>query len=289
MKIQTRGSGARPRLPVSRRWGTIRAMNAQIPMLFVGAALVCGAAAQSAEPRRVTLDGKDGAAPPKAEAGKDGIDRIHKVEQPQIVVFPAAKRPARGTVMVCPGGGYAILAVNHEGTDIAGMLNDAGWDAAVLLYRVSEGESTRTLALEDAKAGLSLIRKRGSELGLATRRVGVMGFSAGGHLSARLTRETAAESPPDFVALLYPAYLEKDDRCLDEVAPVKTPAFLYVAEDDKYSRSSRAYEAACREKGVSCQAHYAERGGHGFGLKKPLPEGVKDWPEKLRAFLNRLP
>jgi acetyl esterase/lipase len=158
----------------------------------------------------------------------------------------------------------------------------------VLLYRVNEGPETRALALDDAKAGLALLRKRGGEFGLAARPLGVLGFSAGGHLCARLAHETAAAgAPPDFAVLMYPAYLEKDGQLLEDIAPTKVPAFLYVAEDDKFSRSSRVFEAACKEKGVPCEAHYAAKGGHGFGLKQPLPDGVKDWPEKLRAFLGR--
>ncbi len=244
-------------------------------------------AARADDVRRIALDGKEGVAAPAAEPGKDKIDRIHKVETPQIMLYPTVKKPSHGTVMVCPGGGYSILAVNHEGTDIAKMLNDDGWDVAVLLYRVSEGPKTRELAIEDAKAGLSLIQKRGGEFGLGTKKIGVMGFSAGGHLSARVTHEAAAAgTPPDFAVLMYPAYLEKDGKCLDEVAPSKVPAFLYVAEDDHFNKSSHAYEAACKEKGVPCEAHYAAKGGHGFGLKNPLPEGVKDWPDKLRAFLD---
>lgn len=255
---------------------------------ILAAALASSAlAATAGDVRRVSLDGREGATAPVAEPGKDKIDRIHKVEQPQLMVYPAANKPSKGTVMVCPGGGYSILAVNHEGTDVAKMLNDCGWDVAVLLYRVSEGDKTRALALDDAKAGLTLLQKRGADFGLGTKKVGVMGFSAGGHLSARVTHEAAtAGHPPDFALLIYPAYLEKDGKCLDEVAPTGVPSFLYVAEDDKFSKSSHAFEAACKEKNVPCVAHYAEKGGHGFGLKNPLPESVKDWPAKLCAFLD---
>ena len=260
----------------------------KIGMALIGIIATLGLMARGDDVRRITLDGKDGAKPPVAEPGKDKIDRIHKVEQPQLMLYPCAKKPSHGTVMVCPGGGYSILAVNHEGMDIAKMLNDDGWDAAVLLYHVSEGDKTRTLAIEDAKAGLALIQKRGGEFGLETKKVGVMGFSAGGHLSARVTHEAAAAgNPPDFAVLMYPAYLEKNGVISDEVAPTKVPAFLYVAQDDKYNTSSHAFEAACKEKGFPCEAHYAEKGGHGFGLKNPLPEGVKDWPDKLRAFLDK--
>jgi acetyl esterase/lipase len=159
---------------------------------------------------------------------------------------------------------------------------------AILLYHVSAGKETRELALADAKAGLVLLQKRGGEFGLSTRQIGVMGFSAGGHLAARLTHATAADAPPDFAVLMYPAYLEKDGKVLDEVAPVKTPAFVYVAGDDKYAPSSIAYAEACKEAKVSCDFTKTEHGGHGFGLKPVLPPDVKDWPDKLHAFLDGL-
>ena len=115
-----------------------------------------------------------------------------------------------------------------------------------------------------------------------------MGFSAGGHLAARLTHATATDTPPDFVVLMYPAYLEKAGKVLDEVAPVKTPAFVYVAGDDKLAPSSIAYAEACQEAKVPCDFTKTEHGGHGFGLKLPLPQDVKDWPNKLHVFLDGL-
>ena len=190
--------------------------------------------------------------------------------------------------MVCPGGGYAILAINHEGYFVARRLNEFGYDVAILLYHVSAGTETRDLAIADAKTALALLQKRGAEFGLSTKRIGVMGFSAGAHLAARLTHATAAGTPPDFVVLMYPAYLEKDGKVLDEVAPVKTPAFVYVAGDDTYAPSSVAYAEACKTRNVPCDFTKTERGGHGFGLLPVLPPDVKDWPDKLHAFLDGL-
>ena len=115
-----------------------------------------------------------------------------------------------------------------------------------------------------------------------------MGFSAGGHLAARLTNATAADTPPDFVVLMYPAYLEKGGKVLDEVAPVRTPAFVYVAGDDQYAPSAITYVAACKESEILCDFTKTEHGGHGFGLKAELPLDVKDWPDKLHTFLDGL-
>ncbi len=246
-------------------------------------------AAQAGDIRRISLEGKDGVPPPPTLAGKDGIDRVQKVPTPALELFPATtKAGSRGTILLCPGGGYGILAINHEGYYVAKDLNAVGYDVAILLYRVSAGKETRELALGDAKQALALLQKRGGEFGLSTKKIGVMGFSAGGHLAARLTHETAGGTPPDFAVLMYPAYLDKDGKVLEEVAPVKTPAFLYVAADDKFSTGSIAYAAACEEKKIPHTFIKPEHGGHGFGLKATLPEGVKDWPDKLHAFLDGL-
>ena len=242
--------------------------------------------AQTNDLPRIALDGTLGVPAPVADLGKDGIERIHQVPQAALELFLTAQKPSRGTILVCPGGGYSILAINHEGHYVAKKLNEFGYDVAVLLYHVSAGKETRELASADAQAGLALIQKRGAEFGLNPKKIGVMGFSAGGHLVARLTHATATTQPPDFVVLMYPAYLEKNGQILDEVAPVKTPAFVYVAADDKYSPSSKAYAEACQAKQVPCVYNLKEHGGHGFGLKTPLPEGVKDWTDKLKAFLD---
>jgi len=245
-------------------------------------------AAWAGEIRRISLEGKEGVPAPAAEPGKDGIDRIHKVETPALELFPTTQKPSRGTVIVCPGGGYSILAINHEGYFVANKLNEFGFDVAILLYHVNAGKETRELAIADAKSALKLVQKRGGEFGLSTKKIGVMGFSAGGHLAARVTHATAQDAPPDFALLIYPAYLENQGKIVEEVAPIKTPAFVYVAGDDKWAPSSVVYAEACREAKIPCDFTKTEHGGHGFGLKATLPADVKDWPLKLKAFLDGL-
>jgi len=252
--------------------------------LLTGTAL----AVQAAEIRRIALDGTPLTILSTEILGTDGFPRIKMLEQPGLELFPASAKPTRGTVLICPGGGYAGLAVGHEGREVAKMLNEAGWDASVLLYHVSAGERTRELALGDAKAALALIQTRGADFGLASHRIGVMGFSAGGHLSARLVHETAKDKLPAFVALIYPAYLEAEGKCLDEVAPANVPAFLYVAQDDKHAPGSFAYAAACKDRGTRSEFFHPDEGGHGFGLKPTRPASVQDWPDKLLGFLGSL-
>lgn len=237
---------------------------------------------------RIDLDGKPGVAAPVQEDGKDGIARIKDVGTAQLELFPTAAKESKGTIMISPGGGYGILAVTHEGRNVAKMLNEDGWDAAVLLYHVSAGPTTRDLAIADAKKGLELLQKRGAEFKLSTKKIGILGFSAGGHLTARLAHESEKTNPPQFVVLMYPAYLEKEGKVLPDVAPIKAPAFIYVAGNDKLAPSSVAYDAACQELGVQHELHKPGLGGHGFGLKEGMPESVKDWPAKLKAFLATL-
>lgn len=240
--------------------------------------------------RRITLDGRDGVAAPAVTIDAGGLfhdmHRVEYVDTPHLLITPAARRPARGTVLIQPGGGYEFLAIRHEGTEVARLVNEVGYDAALLHYRVNAGADTRRLALEDARAALNLIRTRGSEFGLNTARVGVFGFSAGAHLAARLAHETAGRGGPDFLILIYPAYLEEAGVLQPEAIPPPVPLFMYVAADDPYSPSALALAAYCRAEGRPCEFHFAQRGAHGFGLSENLPEDVRDWPDKVSAFLS---
>ncbi len=262
-------------------------LSLRVQLAFVASLLLLatGLMTRADDIRRVALDGVTAVPAPVLEPGKDGIGRIRQVTQPILELFPAQK-PSRGTVLVCPGGGYGILAVNHEGYPVAKKLNEFGYDAAVLIYHVNAGKETRELAIADALTALRLLQKPDNGLGLSRKQIGVMGFSAGGHLAARLTHATATNAPPDFAVLMYPAYLQKDGRLLDEVAPVKTPAFVYVAANDPYATNSIVYAAACQTAHVPCNYYLKPSGSHGFGLKPNLPADVKDWPEKLKAFLD---
>ena len=237
--------------------------------------------------RRITLDGQESRVAPLEEVREGGDAIISHVPTPELEIFPTAAPASHGTILVAPGGGYRQLAVVLEGRKVARLLNEAGWDAAVLLYRVNEPGDVRARALEDAQKAYALLQTRGHEFGLSTERVGVMGFSAGGHLTARLAHEAAAAGKaPAFIVLVYPAYLEKDGVLLDDVSPVNVPTFLCVGDrDHAYYPSSVAYEAACKAKGIPCDYFVAAGAGHGFGLGDKLPEGAREWPEKLKLFL----
>lgn len=239
------------------------------------------------EIRRIALDGSARTQGPGEETGKDGIVRIRKLAEPVLELYPAAAQGGKGTVIIAPGGGYSILAVAHEGREVARWFNSAGWDAVVLLYHVGAGEPTRELALADARAALRLVRTKGADFGLEATRVGLIGFSAGGHLCARLAHETAPGELA-FVALIYPAYLDDQGKCREDVWPRSGPVFLYVAGDDKHAPASFAYAKACQEGGIRHEFSHPAQGGHGFGLKPDRPASVQDWPEKLGLFLGGL-
>ena len=241
--------------------------------------------------RRITLDGKDLSVDVTDVFIPGTPNPEHRPLTPILELFPTATKPSHGTVLLSPGGGYGMLAVGHEGLNVAKQLNGAGWDVAVLLYHVAAGPDTRALALADAQKAYALLQARGGEFGLSTARIGAMGFSAGGHLTARLAHETAAGGkPPAFLVLVYPAYLEKDGALLEDVSPVNVPTFLCVGDQDHtFLPGSVAYAAACKAKAIPCEYVVAPGAGHGFGITNSMPAGARDWPDKLQAFLAALP
>ena len=155
-------------------------------------------------PAFITLEGQT-----QAHGNPIGPDTfIHRVESPVLHLLPTAEPSPKGTVLLFPGGGYSILAVGHEGTATASLLNAQGFDVAILEYTIAAGPATRDRALDNALTAWRLIKAKAATLGLHGGRFGVMGYSAGGHLAARLTSYLAASEQPDDVMLIYPAYLE---------------------------------------------------------------------------------
>ncbi len=227
----------------------------------------------------------------------DNVDRFGDVTQPQLRIFRIEGKRTRPTVLVCPGGGYAILALNLEGTEIARWLNTLGYNAAVLTYRVP---NKREGAFQDVERAMSLLRYRAKEWGIDKKRLGVLGFSAGGHLSARLSAGYAhrAYTPvdeadkescrPDFTLLIYPAYLiDKDTgKPVPEVAPHAgmPPIFTTQSKDDPV-RCADAYAAAVKEAGLPITCVMYETGGHGYGLRAGKDSPVHAWPDAAGQWL----
>ncbi len=233
--------------------------------------------------------------------------RIGQVSHPTLEIFRSstAKKGAP-TVLVCPGGGYWIVAIEHEGWEIAERLNKAGIHAAVLKYRIPIREKDNPIhlvPLQDAQRAMRILRARAGELGIGGGKVGIMGFSAGGHLAAVASTATEAAYPredaiddvsptPDFTILGYAAYLTDDGKPLEaagvRVTAKSPPAFLVHAADDHIPvAGSLAYASALGAAKVPVEVHVYPKGGHGYGLRSK-EAGLKEWPDLMIAWIRRL-
>ena len=242
---------------------------------------------------------------PKKAGDDPAIARVGNVSDPSITVYHPPEGHRTGTcVMVCPGGGYRILAITHEGTAVAEWLNLLGVTAVVLKYRVPTpaGEPGHTRPLLDGQRAMSLIRAHAGEWGVDPQRVGLLGFSAGGNLAAWLMCEgnrraagypaSATEKPcrPDFGILIYPAYLSDPKREQDRPSLREEekpgPAFFVHAGDDRISpENSIELFLALRRAGVPAELHVYERGGHGFGmLRRGNP--INEWPARCAEWMG---
>ena len=231
----------------------------------------------------------------------DGITRLTDVNVPSFTVFLAkgGGKPCPA-VLVCPGGGYGILAWTHEGVEVAEWLNAQGVSAFILKYRVPKN---RDAAFCDAQRAMGLIRHKAQAFNIDPGKLGIMGFSAGAHLSARVSTDfekrfygpvdeaDGQPSRPDFALVIYPAYLFRDGYTLAPeltVTPRVPPTFLVQAEDDvPYIDSSLAYFIALKAVKVPVEMHLFPQGGHGYGLrKKGKPTDV--WPELAAVWISRV-
>jgi acetyl esterase/lipase len=242
----------------------------------------------------------------KAETEGKGdwtIIKVSEVSTPTLTVYPApatAAGPAPA-VIVCPGGGYFILAWDLEGTEIAHWLNAAGVTCVLLKYRVP---GQREGAFQDGQRAVSLTRANAKAWNIDPARIGILGFSAGGHLAARVGADFARRSykpvdaadeqscRPDFTVLIYPAYLlTKDDSAVDTAAlPIgeqTPPTFLAIAGDDKLAVGAVQYFVALRKAKVPAELHVFQFGGHGCGLR-PRGANVTDWPQAAERWMKGL-
>lgn len=226
------------------------------------------------------------------EKRDDGL--IYKVYQPDVEIFlPSHPDQHHLAVVVLPGGGYTLLAYVKEGTKIAGWLNDNGVAAFVLKYRLNPDE-----ALQDAQRAVSFVRSKSNEYSIDPKRVGVLGFSAGGQVAANLsthfTRTSmrdavdSVDCRPDFMVLVYPALdwlhmaagdTGKKDGFVQFYKLVNAntpPTFIAHAGDDQTVpvQQSIDFFEALHAGGVPCEMHIYEQGGHGFGLEEDRGEVV---------------
>jgi acetyl esterase/lipase len=234
-----------------------------------------------------------------------GTLAVKNVAEPALHYYkPAA--PGTRAVIICPGGGYHILAWDLEGTEVAEWLNRQNIHAFVLKYRLPRGNEERhAAALQDAQRAISFVRSQAQTYGLAQDQIGIMGFSAGAHLSALAATQFKKRSydgrdaidtvscRPDFAGLIYPAYILKDQKDpasgLHALLPAGAdtpPAFLVHAMDDPLPcANSMAWVLAMQPLKVTAELHIYPDGGHGYGLRSD--KSVKAWPAQMATWLAR--
>jgi Esterase/lipase len=240
-------------------------------------------------------------------AGKPVI-RLGHVSKPTITIYrPPAAKDTGAAVMVCPGGAYQILAMDLEGTEVCDWLNSIGVTGVLLKYRVPKrtGLEKHTAALQDAQRAIGIVRSRAKEWNLDPKRIGVLGFSAGGHLAAALSNNygertypkvddaDAVSCRPDFAIVIYPGYLVVKDEN-DKIAPDLNitsntpPTFLAMAADDPVRvENALFYAAALHKAKVPVELHVYPTGGHGYGLR-PTKDLVTTWPQRASDWLKPL-
>ena len=244
----------------------------------------------------------------------EGSRKISQVINPTIEIhLPSGDNSIGVGLLICPGGGYARLAYDKEGTDVAKFLNGRGMAAFVLKNRLPD-EATNEIPHEsplmDAKRAMELIRDKSQNWNL--NKIGVMGFSAGGHLASTLATKFDAKNRPDFMGLIYPVITMKKDyahkgsreRLIGDDAPedleilysnelqVKEntpPAFIIhsMDDDDVPVENSFQFASALRKKNVPVELHIYPEGGHGYGLGLSFKR-LADWPILMTRWIGDL-
>lgn len=239
--------------------------------------------------------------PVVSENTSGNVKRLAKVTQPTLTVFTPEKPNQSGaSVIVCPGGGYGILAIDKEGYEIAEWLNKLGYTAFVLQYRVPKN---RAGAIQDLQRAIKVVRSNAELYKLDHNKIGVLGFSAGGHLAARASINYNIEtyskiddadnfSPrPNFTMLIYPAYLDggvnKTISPEFQFSTFTPPCFVFGTADDPYGNSALEMTKVLREKKVPVELHMLANGGHGYGLRKGN-NAAKTWPKLAELWLDKM-
>jgi acetyl esterase/lipase len=301
-------------------------MNRSVLLILTAAALSTSLLAQPSgwppAPGHLTLPVWPGVAPgapanplPEADtttakdnliAGKPLV-RLGNVSTPTITLYSPKGMNTGAAVVVFPGGGYNILAIDLEGTEVCDWLNSAGITCVLLKYRVpNTGPYPKSAAaLQDAQRAVGLVRQHAAEWHIDPNRIGVLGFSAGAHLAAALSTHydqrlydplDAADKlscRPDFAVVVYPGYLALADKNFAPNAEINPtadtpPTFIVQAEDDPvHVENAVVYFMALKNAKVPAELHIYAQGGHGYGLRRTaLP--VTAWPQQVETWLNTI-
>ena len=234
--------------------------------------------------------------------------RVTNVSEPTLSVYRPEKQ--NGTaVVVCPGGGYSILAIEHEGTRVCEWLNSLGVTAVLLKYRVParDKQNPSVEPLQDAQRAVGIVRKNAAAWGINPGRIGILGFSAGGHLAVMAALHPSErtypldpaleveDAAPNFLIPVYPAYLVGKEDLFTLLPSVKVsasspPVCLIHAHDDKGVTSASASVLLYLEYkkwGVPAELHVFGQGGHGFGMR-PGGKPVNQWQHRVGEWMRAM-
>ncbi|HTE41442.1 MAG TPA: alpha/beta hydrolase [Steroidobacteraceae bacterium] len=249
-------------------------------------------------------------------AGREGWPRANDVSVPTMTVYAPKGRNSGAAVVVFPGGGYQFLAMDLEGTEICDWLIARGITCVLLKYRVPDSGPTMKdgrgyypkvqTALQDAQRTLGLVRANATKWKIDPHKVGVIGFSAGGHLAAAVSTHfsqrtypavDAADKEscrPDFAIVVYPGHLWTPGTILTLRPDIRVradtpPTFLLHAEDDSVDpvKHSLTYYAELQKAGVPTEMHLYAKGGHAFGLR-PNKLPIAQWPRLVETWLETI-
>jgi len=239
-------------------------------------------------------------APVVTDNKSGNVTRLTDITDPAIVVYPASNENNNGVgIIVCPGGGYNILAADKEGYEIAEWLNTLGYSAFVLQYRVPKNQEG---ALQDFQRAFRIIKNNAADWKINPDKIGAIGFSAGASLSARASARYKEKTypkvdeleelacRPEFVLLIYPGGLDKgENRSLipEIIFNEKTPPmFVFATADDTHSNSALVVTTALRDAKVPVELHLLPEGGHGYGLRPGNIAG-ETWPVLAEKWLHK--
>ncbi|MFN3651571.1 MAG: alpha/beta hydrolase [Armatimonadota bacterium] len=290
--------------------------------LSLASVLILAGAARAEEPQTLQVwpgrpPGETAELEPERDLTKDSdnqvagrrLIRLGNVSTPTLTLYrPPKEKDTGASVVIAPGGAYHILALDLEGEEVAEWLNGLGVTGIVLKYRVPRrpgqpGDQPPIGPLQDAQRAVSLVRSKAKEWNLDPNRIGMLGFSAGGHLAAAAGTSwdkraydavddvDKVSCRPDFLVLIYPAYLtNREGTALREDIRVskETPrTFLAHAADDPVTVfSSIEFFRALKQAGVPADLHVYSTGGHGYGLRK-TEEPVTTWPARCEEWMRK--